>query len=68
MDEGKQGKLPEIEWSSLFLKRKIEFREAWTIGVGDIDSPGVLPDDDPIIPARVSDAPVCKLLGRSDER
>lgn len=64
VDEGKQGKLPEIEWGSLFLKRKIEFREAWTIGVGDIDSPGILSGDDPIIPAGVGGAPIWGLIDR----
>lgn len=64
VDEDGQGKLPEIEWDSLFLKRKIEFRDAWTIGIGDIDSPGILPGDDPIIPAEVIDAPVLALIDR----
>jgi hypothetical protein len=45
--------------------RKITFREAWTIGEHDLDSPAIQPDDNPIIPeAHKTDAPILKLLER----
>ena len=43
--------------------KNVVFREAWEIGVGDMDSPAILPDDDPIIPVEhLNDAPVLELL------
>lgn len=45
--------------------RKIVFREAWTIGEHDMDSPAIQADDNPIIPeSRKEDAPILKLLER----
>ena len=45
--------------------RKITFREAWTVGENDLDSPAIQPDDNPIIPeAHKTDAPILKLLER----
>ncbi len=45
------------------LKRHVNVREAWQIGVNDIDIAGVLPDDDVQIPAgHEADAPVLQLL------
>ena len=45
--------------------RKIVFREAWTIGEHDMDSPTIQADDNPIIPeSRKEDAPILKLLER----
>ena len=39
------------------------FREAWEVGLNDIDSVAVLPDDDPIIPDNHQcDAPVLEVL------
>jgi hypothetical protein len=44
-------------------------RDAWTIGVNDIDGPGVMPDDDVSIPAdRLNDAPVLELLKWKEAR
>lgn len=41
----------------------VVFREAWEVGVNDMDSSTILPDDDPIIPdAHLEDAPVLELL------
>ena len=45
--------------------RKIVFREAWTIGEHDVDSPAIQADNDPIIPeSHKYDAPILKLLER----
>ena len=44
------------------------FREAWEVGLNDIDSVAVLPDDDPIIPENhLSDAPVLEVLRKKRE-
>lgn len=44
------------------------FREAWEVGLNDIDSVAVLPDDDPIIPENhLSDAPVLEVLRKQRE-
>ena len=41
----------------------VVFREAWEVGINDMDSSTILPDDDPIIPdAHIEDAPVLELL------
>lgn len=59
------GSLPAFDPNSLFLKRKVEIRQAWTIGEGDIDSPAIFNDDTPHIPeAEMASAPVLKLLAR----
>jgi hypothetical protein len=51
------------------LKKTLQVREAWTIGVNDIDGSGVLPEDDvPIPPEHESDAPVRELLRRQREQ
>jgi hypothetical protein len=45
-------------------KRDLIIREAWSIGVNDIDSIGIQEEDEPIIPANVHDAPVTELLAK----
>ncbi len=51
------------------LKRKISIRDAWEIGPNDFETAGVLPDDDPLIPAEhQTDAPVLALLRRKRRR
>jgi hypothetical protein len=45
-------------------KRSLIVREAWSIGENDIDSMGVQPEDDPIIPDNATNAPVVELLKR----
>ena len=49
------------------LKRSLEIRDAWQIGENDLESAGILEDDDPIIPEGESDAPVSRLL-RAQEK
>jgi hypothetical protein len=45
------------------LKRDLQIRHAWELGINDIDSSGVFPDDDVLIPPEHSeDAPVLELL------
>ena len=45
-----------MKWLKLYL------RDAWAVGKNDLDSVGILPDDDPIIPADKPNAPVLELL------
>ena len=43
--------------------RNVVFREAWEVGVNEIDSIAILPEDNPIIPEeRLQDAPVLEVL------
>jgi hypothetical protein len=43
-------------------KINLHLRDAWQVGRNDLDSVGILPDDDPIIPAEQPNAPVLDLL------
>ena len=43
-------------------KRDLHVREAWEVGRHDPDSVGILPDDDPIVPATQEDPPVRELM------
>lgn len=59
--EARQPPMPMRE--GYVLKRHINIREAWQIGVNDVDVPGVLPGDDVHIPpGHETDAPVLGLL------
>jgi hypothetical protein len=53
---------PELAWENCIAKRELHVREAWEIGRHDVDSAGILKDDDPIIPSGAQDAPVLDLL------
>jgi hypothetical protein len=51
------------------FKKTLQVREAWTIGIHEMDSAGVLPDDDIPIPAgHEQDAPIVELLQWKVER
>lgn len=55
----------EKRYNRIIPITNIVFREAWEVGVNDVDSPTILPDDDPIIPeSHKIDAPVLELLKR----
>ena len=43
-------------------KRDLNIREAWEVGRHDVDSAGILVDDDPIVPATQQDPPVRELI------
>jgi hypothetical protein len=45
-------------------KRHLVVREAWTIGLHDIDCMAICTDDDPVIPADVDKPPVVELLAK----
>jgi hypothetical protein len=60
---------PEPMRRGCVLKRHINVREAWQIGVNDFDVPGVLSDDDVHIPpGHEMDAPVLALLNWKREQ
>lgn len=62
-------RMPEPMRHGYILKRTLQVREAWTIGINDIDCPGILPDDDTSIPLeRERDAPVLELLKWKEQR
>ena len=53
----------EKRYNKIIPVSNVVFREAWEVGVNDIDSSTILPDDDPIIPTEhLNDAPVIELL------
>lgn len=61
--------VPEPMRHGYVLKRTLQVREAWTIGVNDLDGPGIMPDDDVVIPSeRKKDAPVLGLLQWKKQR
>ena len=50
-------------YDNLIPLRNVVFREAWEVGINDMDNATILPDDDPIIPEEhLNDAPVLELL------
>jgi hypothetical protein len=59
---------PELVLDDAILKRELHLRNAWEIGKNDLDGIGVLPTDDPVIPADHPDAPVLELLRWKQER
>ena len=65
----RMSKPPEPMRHGHIRKKTLQVRDAWTIGVNDIDSAGVTLDDDVSIPAdRQNDAPVLELLKWKAER
>ncbi len=53
----------EKRYNRIIPVRNVVFREAWEVGINDVDCATVLPDDDPIIPdEHLNDAPVLELL------
>ncbi|MGO9597433.1 MAG: hypothetical protein ACLP7Q_05370 [Isosphaeraceae bacterium] len=53
---------PRLVTSHVIAKRELYIREAWEIGINDIDCLGILPGDDPMIPETQTEAPVRALL------
>jgi hypothetical protein len=46
------------------VKNSIRIIPAWQVGENDLDSAAIGPNDDPIIPAEVTDAPILRVLDR----
>jgi len=50
--------------TTTITKSSIRIVPAWQLGDNDLDSAAIGPEDDPIIPATIADAPVLRLLER----
>jgi len=61
---------PRLVEKDAIVKRELHVREAWEIGLNDIDSAAFRGDDHPIIPSEKPNAPVIELLAwvRSQQR
>ena len=55
---------PTLYESTAILKNAIRITPAWQVGENDPDSAAFGPEDEPIIPVTVTDAPVLKMLER----
>lgn len=55
---------PILYNTTMITKNAIRIAPAWQLGDNDLDSAAIGPEDDPIIPTTVSDAPVLRLLER----
>ncbi len=62
------GSEPVFVGENYIGKFKLHVRDAWQIGRNDLDSVGILPSDDPIIPNDQPEAPVLELLGLKRQR
>lgn len=49
------------------LKTELKVINAWEIGIGSFESSGILPNDRPIIPAEIENAPVLAVLNRFNQ-
>lgn len=49
------------------LKKELHIREAWQIGINDLDSAVIKKDDNPIIPDKEKNAPILELLKKKNE-
>ncbi len=63
-----ESQLPEFFFDLSIAKRSLRVLPAWKLGRNDPDSAGLRPDDDPIIPEGVEDAPVLGLLERRKQQ
>lgn len=53
---------PEPIDGCYILKRKLIVKQAWEVGVHDLERTAIFPDDDPIIPEGVNEPPVNEVL------
>jgi hypothetical protein len=53
---------PELVLKNSILKRHLYVREAWEIGLNDLDIVGIVDGDEPIIPPEIEKAPVIEAL------
>lgn len=57
---------PSLDMALSIAIHQVYTRDAWEIGKNDIDSVAIQPDDNPIIPEGVWDAPVLTIIGGSN--
>jgi tetratricopeptide (TPR) repeat protein len=62
------GQPPQLASRSWIVKAHLHVREAWQIGRNDLESSGLQPDDDPVIPPDQPDAPILELLSWKREQ
>lgn len=55
---------PIFDETTIITKTSVRIAPAWQIGDNDLDSVAIGPEDDPIIPTTILDAPVLRLLER----
>lgn len=55
---------PELFPDLAIRKQTIRICQAWEVGENDLDSAAIGPDDSPIVPLEIRDAPVLRLLER----
>jgi len=60
-------KAPEFFLDVWIGKQELRVRQAWEIGENDPDIYGIKPDDDPVIPSEVTDAPITRTLKKLRE-
>lgn len=58
------GNPPHLEMSCFLAKKHLHVRAAWEIGENDPDASALQDDDDPVVPAGVTDPPVKRALER----
>jgi hypothetical protein len=56
------GKSVQPIFEKSIIVKEIVIKHAWEVGVGDIDSSGIMKSDNPIIPDSESNAPIIELL------
>jgi hypothetical protein len=59
---------PDVGLGLAILKDQLIVRDAWEVSLNDLDAAALSPDDDPVIPPDVKDAPVTALLGAMRDR
>lgn len=52
----------EVDFGLTIAIRHVHVRNAWEIGLQDLDSQGICEDDDPVIPKDIDEAPVLELM------
>lgn len=54
----------EVSQADQIKKRRLIVRDAWEVGVNDLDSMAILPADDPVVPEAAGAPPVAEVLKR----
>jgi tetratricopeptide (TPR) repeat protein len=65
---GATGNTPLIASRAPLIKNHLHVRDAWQIGLNDLDCSGIQPEDDPIIPPDQLNAPIIEVLKRAGKK
>ncbi len=60
----KEKSQPKVLNELSILKKELYIRHAWDVGMNDPDMAAILPDDQPIIPSDVTNAPILETLSK----